>query len=118
MDYGIPPSAEGHISGVDIELVKNTFQINFHKDISLFNFEQFDVKYNFIDYGHKEFENNLDYSSVALSKNTNNLKVEFKSINSIMGTELSYYKCNARMGCSCNRYGWRRRYRCLVCIWR
>ncbi len=90
MDYGIPPSAEGHISGVDIELVKNTFQINFHKDISLFNFEQFDVKYNFIDYEHKEFENNLDYSSVALSKNTNNLKVEFKSINSIMGTELSY----------------------------
>ncbi len=58
MDYGIPPSEAGHINGVDIELIKNTFQINYHRDISYNNFNQFDVSYNFIDYEHKEFENN------------------------------------------------------------
>ena len=35
MDYGIPPSTEGHINGVDIELEKIVFQSNYHRDISL-----------------------------------------------------------------------------------
>ena len=90
MDYGIPPSLEGHINGVDIELIKNTFEINYHQHISFYNFNQFDAKYNFIDYEHKEFENNLDYFSVALAKNTHNFKIEFQSPNSVIGSELNY----------------------------
>ena len=38
IDYGIPSSSEGHINGVDIELIKNTFQFNFHGDVSFFDF--------------------------------------------------------------------------------
>ena len=90
MDYGIPSSLEGHINGVDIELIKNTFEINYHQHISFYNFNQFDAKYNFIDYEHKEFENNLDYFSVALAKNTHNFKIEFQSPNSVIGSELNY----------------------------
>ena len=90
MDYGIPPSLEGHINGVDIELVKNTFQINYHQHISLYNFNQFDIRYDFVDYEHKEFENNLDYFSVALSKKTHNFKLEIESNSSVIGSELNY----------------------------
>jgi len=87
MDYGIPPSLEGHMNGVDIELEKNTFQLNYHQDFSFYIFNQFDVKYNFIDYGHKEFENLF---SVGLSKNTHNFKIDLKSSNSIIGSEINY----------------------------
>ena len=96
MDYGIPPSLEGHIDGVDIELIKNTFQINYHQDISLYNFDQFDFKYNFIDYQHQEFENDRDYFSVSLSKNTHNFKVEVQSAHLIIGSELSYKQFSPR----------------------
>ena len=90
MNYGIPPFSQGHIAGVDIELIKNTFQINYHQDISFLKFNQFDFNYNFIDYEHQEFENNLTYSQVSLSKNTHNFKIEFQSSNSIIGSELNY----------------------------
>ena len=90
MDYGIPPSSEGHINGVDIELIKNTFQINYHQDFSFFDFNQFDFKYNFIDYQHAEFENNSSSAQVFLSKNTHNFKIEFQSFSSIVGSEFSY----------------------------
>jgi len=96
MDYGIPSSLEGHIDGVDIELIKNTFQINYHQDILLYNFSQFDIKYNFIDYEHQEFENNIDYFSVSLSKNTHNFKVEIQSAHLIIGSELSYKQFSPR----------------------
>ena len=90
MDYGIPPSVEGHINGVDIELIKSTYQINYHQDISLLNISQIDIKYNFIDYEHKEFENNVDYYSVSLAKNTHNFKIELQSPYTIFGSELEY----------------------------
>jgi len=90
MDYGIPPSIEGHINGVDIELMKNTYQINYHQDISLLNINQIDIKYNFINYEHKEFENNSDYYSVSLAKNTHNLKIELQSPQTVFGSELDY----------------------------
>ncbi len=88
MDYGIPPNSDG-ISGVDIKLEKNTFQSTYHKDIAFYNFNQFDAKYNLIDYGHEEFEsgNNL---GVALNKRTNNIKIELQSVNTIIGAELDY----------------------------
>ena len=90
LDYGIPPSLEGHINGVDIELIKNTIQLNYHYDLSFFKFNQLEMNYNFIDYIHKEFENNLDYSQVELGKNTHNLKIELESYNLIIGSELNY----------------------------
>ncbi len=87
IDYGIPPSSGGHVNGVDIELTKKTFQINYHEDISFYSLNQFDLRYNFIDYGHKEFENLF---SVGLSKNTHNFKIDFKSSDLIIGLELNY----------------------------
>ncbi len=89
IDYGIPPSEEGHINGVKIKLIKNTFQINLHRDISINNFNQFDIKYNYIDYQHKEIENNLENPTVGLAKITHNTKIELKSDQSIIGTELN-----------------------------
>ena len=90
MEYGIPPSLEGHISGVDIALLKHTFQFNYHQDISFYNFNQSDIKYNHIDYQHKEFENNVNNFAVSLSKKTHSLKIEFSSSHSIIGSELNY----------------------------
>ncbi len=90
MIYGIPPSLEGHINGVDIDLFKKTFQINYHQDISILEFNQLDINYNLIDYKHKEFENNLDYYSVLLAKRTNNLKIEFNSDDLTIGSEIDY----------------------------
>ena len=90
MDYGIPPSSEGHILGVDIVLKKNTLQINGHRDISFGDFNQLDIKYNFIDYEHSEFENNVDYFSVKLAKNTHHFKLEILSEMISIGTELEY----------------------------
>ncbi len=90
MDYGIPPSAEGHISGVDIILNKNTFQINSHHDITFGEFNQLDIRYNFIDYEHKEFENNVDFYSVLLGKSTHHFKIEILSETISLGTEIEY----------------------------
>ena len=90
MNYGIPPSYEGHINGVDIELFKNTFQINYHQDLSFGKFNQLDVKYNFIDYEHQEFESNSNNYSVALSKISHNVKMEIKSLESTLGAEFNY----------------------------
>ena len=96
IDYGIPASEEGHINGVDIELTKNTFQLNLHNDISLYNFNQFDVKYNFIDYIHKEFESNSEYRAVALAKNTHNTRIEIKSSQTIIGSEINFKQFSAQ----------------------
>ena len=88
MAYGIPPSLEGHINGVDIELIKNTFQANYHYDASFKNFDQLDIKYNYINYSHKEFEK--DAVGVGLHKITNNIKMEIQSPNIVLGSELDY----------------------------
>ena len=90
INYGIPASYEGHINGVDIDLIKNTFQINYHQDLSIYNFNQLDIKYNFIDYEHQEFENNSNNYSVSLSKVSYNLKTELKSIDAVLGLEFNY----------------------------
>ena len=90
MDYGIPPSEEGHINGVDIELVKNTFQLNFHRDIALYNFNQIDIKYNFIYYEHGEYESDSNFRGVGLAKNTYNSSIELKSLHSIIGSKINF----------------------------
>ena len=95
MDYGIPPSEEGHINGVNIELIKNTFELNLHSDISVNDFNQFDLKYNYINYEHKEFESNSEYPTVELAKNTHNTKIELKSDQSIIGSEINFKQFSA-----------------------
>ena len=89
MEYGVPPYGDGHENGIDITLEKKTFQANYHQDISFFKFDQFDFKYNLIDYGHKEFEK-LYGLGVALNKRTNTIKLEFHSLNTVLGSELDY----------------------------
>ena len=106
MAYGIPPNIGGHISGVDILLNKKTQQFSFHKDVSLYLFNQIDIKYNFIDYIHLELVNNSvntddlsqlynagDYH-LALAKQTHNFQVEFNSQNSILGLEYNKKEFN------------------------
>jgi len=95
MKYGIPPSEEGHINGVDIDLLKNTFQINYHSDISLYNFDQFDIYYNYIDYEHSEYESISDFRAVGLAKNTYNTKIELKSSQNIIGSEIDIKKSSS-----------------------
>ena len=93
MDYGIPPSEEGHILGVDIVLVKNTLQVNAHYDISYGKFKQLDIRYNFIDYEHKEIipGGQREYE-LLLAKNTHNLKIEFNSNHLLFGSEINIRK--------------------------
>jgi len=90
MSYGIPPSAEGHINGVDIKLAKQSININFHQDLFLKNYNQLDIKYNYIDYGHQEYENDKDYYAVSLLNNTHDIKVELKSLNLVSGANYSF----------------------------
>jgi len=87
MDYGIPPTPSGHTTGIDIPMVKKTFQLNYHQDLSLKTFDQVDVKYNFIEYEHQERINGNDNFEVLLAKKTSNLKLEFSSENFLVGSE-------------------------------
>ncbi len=68
MNYGIPGSPEGHISGVDIEMNKNTQKFNVHKDISFMGFQTLDIDQRFISYGHTESEKGSSDPSVILDQ--------------------------------------------------
>ena len=89
MAYGIPPTSNGHIDGVDIDMNMNSYHINYHKDIEFINFEQLDMKYNFIDYDHKEYINNEFSYHVLLAKKTNNFKIEISQNQFLFGYELT-----------------------------
>ena len=93
MDYGIPPTSSGHTTGIDIPMLKKTYQVNFHKDILFKNFTNLDMKFNFIDYEHMEIipdsENLTDDYELLLSKKTQNLKVELNSKNILIGSEVN-----------------------------
>ena len=93
MDYGVPPiPGGGAVNGVDIELLKNSFQINYHQDISWNIFDQIDIRYDFIDYAHEEYANSSSSFELALAKKTHTLKSEIQSQNLIIGSELEYKK--------------------------
>ena len=106
MGYGIPPTSNGHIDGVDIFLLKDSYQFNYHQDISLMSFSQFDAKFNLIDYVHVELVNDelnndnifeiIDSSlyHVSLAKKTNNMKIELSSDNSMIGIEYNLKEFN------------------------
>jgi iron complex outermembrane receptor protein len=68
MDYGIPGSPEGHISGVDMKMNKTTQKLNYHQDIDFKGFETFDLDQKFIHYAHSEFESDQKNPSVKLGQ--------------------------------------------------
>ena len=68
MDYGIPGSPEGHISGVDLSLNKSTQKFMFHKDISFMGFQTFDFDQRYINYGHIESEKGSRNPSVTMDQ--------------------------------------------------
>lgn len=92
MNYGIPPTQSGHIYGVDIKLFSNYYQFHLHEEINFLNFDDFHVKYLFIDYAHEEFENDAPYYDVRLAQKTHNFEMELKSNQTIVGTEFNYKK--------------------------
>ncbi len=87
MNYGIPPSSIGHIDGIDIYMDMDSYYLNYHKDLDFFNFNQMDIKYNFIDYKHEEMLNNEISYHVLLAKKTKNLKIEVSQTNYLLGYE-------------------------------
>ena len=79
MSYGIPSSPEGHISGVDLKMKKLSQKFKYHADISLGIFNTLDIEQGYVDYEHREFENNKSYHAVLLSHNINYLKADISS---------------------------------------
>jgi len=69
MEYGIPGSPEGHISGVDLTMSSNNQKFKYHSDINLRSFKVFDFEQGYIKYNHKEFVKNSQSPSVELSQN-------------------------------------------------
>ena len=90
MKYGIPPNPGGHITGVDIKLYKKLSQISYHRDISLINFNTFDVQYNFIDYEHQELVNEQDEFHVSLAKKTHDFSFKLSSDQKKIGFEINF----------------------------
>lgn len=90
MNYGIPPNAGGHITGVDIALFKDSHQLNFHKDIPMINFNLLDIKYSFIDYEHQELVNNQKDYHVSLSKKTYNYEINLSSEKNNLGIKINF----------------------------
>ena len=92
MNYGIPPTPTGHTTGIDIPLFKNSLEFNYHKDISLKNFTELNVKLSYIDYEHSEVIPGQGSFHVSLAKKTHNLKIEFSADNLLLGFKRSFKK--------------------------
>ena len=92
MNYGIPPTPTGHTTGIDIPLFKNSLEFNYHKDISLKNFTELNVKLSYIDYEHSEVIPGQGSFHVSLAKKTHNLKIEFSAQNLLLGFKRSFKK--------------------------
>ncbi len=67
MSYGIPGSPEGHINGVDLKMEKFSQKFEYHSDINLGIFNTVDFEQGYVQYEHREFENNKSYHAVLLS---------------------------------------------------
>ncbi len=90
MNYGIPGSYEGHIDGVDIEMVKQTQKYNLHKDISLFGFRTFDLDQRFINYKHDEIEKGSEIPSVIMGQKILSLQGRLSGSNLNIGSLFQY----------------------------
>ena len=95
MDYGIPGSAEGHISGVDMEMEKTTQKLNYHQDIDLIGFETFDLDQKFIHYSHSEFELNQEYPSVILGQDIFLIQTKMTGLKRELGGSIQYRRFKA-----------------------
>ena len=90
MNYGIPGSPEGHISGVDIDMNKNTQKFNVHKDISFMGFQTLDIDQRFISYGHTESEKGNSNPSVILDQQIFSLQNTLKGPKLHVGSLFQY----------------------------
>ena len=90
MNYGIPGSPEGHISGVDIDMNKNTQKFNVHKDISFMGFQTLDIDQRFISYGHTESEKGSSNPSVILDQQIFSLQNTLKGPKLHVGSLFQY----------------------------
>ena len=88
MDYGIPPTTSGHNTGIDIPMLKKTYQINYQ---SSNNLGRLNLKYNLIDYQHMEIipDHPFNDYELLLSKKTQNFKAEINSNNFLFGSEVN-----------------------------
>ena len=90
MNYGIPGSPEGHSSGVDIDINKNTQKFNVHKDISFLGFQTLDIDQRYINYGHTELEKGSSYPSVILDQQIFSLQNTLKGPKLHIGSLFQY----------------------------
>ena len=90
MNYGIPGSPDGHISGVDIDMNKNTQKFNVHKDISILGFQTLDIDQRYINYGHTELEKGSSYPSVILDQQIFSLQNTLKGPKLHIGSLFQY----------------------------
>ena len=95
MDYGIPGSPEGHISGVDIKMNKTTQKFNYHQDIDFNGFETFDLDQKFIHYAHSEFESDQKKASVKLGQDIFLFQSKITGLKREIGTAIQYRMFNA-----------------------
>ncbi len=79
MSYGIPSSPEGHIDGVDLKMKKLSQKLKHHADIKLGLFNTFDLEQGYVNYEHREFENNKSYHAVFLSHVINYFKIDISN---------------------------------------
>ena len=90
MDYGIPGSPEGHISGVDMKMNKTTQKLNYHQDINFYGFETFDIDQKFILYAHSEFESDQKKPSVKLGQDIFLLQSKVTGLKRELGAAVQY----------------------------
>jgi len=90
MDYGIPGSPEGHISGVDLKMNKTTQKLNYHQDIDFRGFETFDLDQKFIHYSHSEFESGQKQPSVKLEQDILLVQTKITGLKREIGAALQH----------------------------
>jgi len=90
MNYGIPGSPEGHISGVDLKMNKTTQKLNYHQDIDFKGFETFDIDQKFTRYSHSEFESNKTFAAVKLAQDIFFIQSKFTGLKREFGASVQY----------------------------
>ena len=68
MDYGIPGSKAGHISGVTINIDKSKQRFYYSRNLSTQNFKKIDIDQSYIHYDHSEFVTKRTDTSVNLNQ--------------------------------------------------
>ena len=90
MNYGIPGSPEGHISGVDLKMNKTTQKLNYHQDIDFKGFETFDIDQKFTRYSHSEFESNKTFAAVKLAQDIFFIQSKLTGLKREFGASVQY----------------------------